>query len=214
MLLCFQVEKSVVHYYKKTLVPKYKKGNSHMTLTNNISNFIDSLRFNPHDILAIDGPCGSGKTTLASLISETYSVDVIHLDDFFLPLELRTPTRMKECGGNVHYERFHSEVIEGILSKVPFTYRRFSCATMDYAGSVTIDNNKPIVIEGSYSLREDFRSIYTQKIFLQIDSKTQQQRLIKRVGPERFTQFQELWIPKEEAYFQAYHIKDVADIIL
>lgn len=136
------------------------------------------------------------------------------MDDFFLPTELRTTARLEECGGNIHYERFKSQVIEGVLSKKPFTYQCFSCCTMSYTHQITIKNNKPIVIEGSYSLRPDFRSIYTKKIYLEVDEHIQKQRLIQRVGLKSYQQFLTLWIPKESAYFQQYHIRDCADIIL
>ena len=36
-------------------------------------------------IIAIDGKCTSGKTTLASKLAEIYDCNVFHMDDFFLP---------------------------------------------------------------------------------------------------------------------------------
>ncbi len=182
--------------------------------TPSIADFINTLQLTPTDVLGIDGPCGSGKSSLAMQLADTYDLDIIHLDDFFLPPELRTQERLAEIGGNVHYERFLSEVINGIRSQQPFTYRRFDCSRMDYSDTVIIKNNKPIVIEGSYCLRLDFRTIYTKKIFLEIDAITQRQRLIHRVGTERFQQFETLWIPKETAYFHTFNIKNHADIIL
>lgn len=179
-----------------------------------IQSFLQYLKLENTDILAIDGPCGSGKSTLAKQISELYDVDVIHMDDFFLPLHLRTPERFLEPGGNVHYERFLDEVINGILSKEAFSYQRFNCKLMDYDEVIHITNNKPIVIEGSYSLRPDLRSIYTKKAYLTVDSLTQQQRLIQRVGLEHFKDFQERWIPKEEDYFHHFHIEECADFII
>ena len=35
-------------------------------------------------IVAIDGKCTSGKTTLASKLAELYDCNVFHMDDFFL----------------------------------------------------------------------------------------------------------------------------------
>ena len=35
-------------------------------------------------IVAIDGKCTSGKTTLASKLAEIYDCNVFHMDDFFL----------------------------------------------------------------------------------------------------------------------------------
>ena len=42
-------------------------------------------------IVAIDGKCTSGKTTLASKLAEIYDCNVFHMDDFFLRPEQRTP---------------------------------------------------------------------------------------------------------------------------
>ena len=52
-------------------------------------------------IVAIDGKCTSGKTTLASKLAELYDCNVFHMDDFFLRPEQRTPARFAEVGGNV-----------------------------------------------------------------------------------------------------------------
>ena len=59
--------------------------------------------------VAIEGPCGSGKSTLANHLLEIFGdqANLIHMDDFFLPLELRTTDRLAEPGGNIDYVRFH-----------------------------------------------------------------------------------------------------------
>ena len=49
-------------------------------------------------IVAIDGKCTSGKTTLASQLAEIYDCNVFHMDDFFLRPEQRTPERFAEVG--------------------------------------------------------------------------------------------------------------------
>ena len=53
-------------------------------------------------VIAIEGRCGSGKTTLADILSELFEATVIHMDDFFLPPSLRTAQRLNEAGGNIH----------------------------------------------------------------------------------------------------------------
>ena len=57
-------------------------------------------------IVAIDGKCTSGKTTLASKLEQIYDCNVFHMDDFFLRPEQRTRSRFAGVGGNVDYERF------------------------------------------------------------------------------------------------------------
>ena len=44
-------------------------------------------------VVAIDGKCTSGKTTLASKLAELYDCNMFHMDDFFLRPEQRTPER-------------------------------------------------------------------------------------------------------------------------
>lgn len=63
-------------------------------------------------LLAIDGMSGSGKTALAQSLQEKWHAHVFHMDDFFLPLEMRTPQRLQQPGGNVHYERFLETVLK------------------------------------------------------------------------------------------------------
>ena len=46
-------------------------------------------------LAVLDGPCGSGKTTLAEKLSRLYGAPTVHMDDFFLPPELRTPERLR-----------------------------------------------------------------------------------------------------------------------
>ena len=43
-----------------------------------------------HVRLAIDGPCASGKSTLAKTLADIYRCPVVHMDDFFLQPHQRT----------------------------------------------------------------------------------------------------------------------------
>ena len=62
-------------------------------------------------VLAIDGMCGAGKSSLSELLCGLCPCSLVRADDFFLPPRLRTPERLSEPGGNIHYERFLSEVV-------------------------------------------------------------------------------------------------------
>ena len=69
------------------------------------------LKSRQHILVAIDGNCTAGKSTLASLLEKEYDCNVFHMDDFFLRPEQRTPDRFAQVGGNVDYERFFEEVL-------------------------------------------------------------------------------------------------------
>lgn len=78
-------------------------------------------------VLAIDGRCASGKTTLANQLQKKLGGTIIHLDDFFLRPEQRTPERYAEPGGNVDYERFEKEVLIPLKEERDFIYYPFDC---------------------------------------------------------------------------------------
>ncbi|MBQ7920393.1 MAG: AAA family ATPase [Lachnospiraceae bacterium] len=164
-------------------------------------------------IIAIDGRSGAGKSTLAQTLSEKLGMSVVHMDDFFLQPHQRTAERLSEPGGNVDYERVEAEVLEPLKrEKGQITYRRFDCKTMSMQEERFIDSRKAVVVEGSYSCHPRLKKYYDLTIFLDVDYETQIQRLRERVGEERLQMFIEKWIPLEEAYFKAYHIKENCDI--
>ena len=88
--------------------------------------------------MAIDGPCGSGKTTLAAALCDAYGCDAVHMDDFFLPAARKTPERLAQPGGNVDSERFAAEVLPHWGQGAPFAYRPFCCRTHSLAAPRTV----------------------------------------------------------------------------
>ena len=83
---------------------------------------IDDLLKNGRQIvIAVDGNCTAGKTTLAECLAKEYDCNVIHMDDFFLRPEQRTAQRLAEPGGNVDYERFREEVLGNLRTGKVFT---------------------------------------------------------------------------------------------
>lgn len=156
-------------------------------------------------ILAIDGMCGSGKTTLGNQLAQQFHASLFHMDDFFLPLELRTPQRLEEPGGNVHYERFLETVLKPLSLKQDIVYQPFDCQTMSLMEPQHMAYCPFCIIEGSYALHPSLQSYYTHAIVLKISNELQQERLFKR-NPEQFDVFINRWVPLENHYFQAYDI--------
>ena len=151
-------------------------------------------------IVAIDGKCTSGKTTLASKLAEIYNCNVFHMDDFFLRPEQRTPERFAEVGGNVDYERFQEEVLLPLKNGKAFSYRPFDCSTFTLAGPVAVTPKKLNIVEGTYSHHPYFCNPYDLKILLTVDEETQRQRILERPA-FLHKRFFETWIPMENKYF-------------
>lgn len=165
-------------------------------------------------IVAIDGRCAAGKTTLAKHLAEKIGGTVVHMDDFFLRREQRTPERYATVGGNVDYERFLEEVLEPLSFNEMCYYYPFDCSTMTIQKDVVfVDGTKPVIVEGSYSLRPELRQFYDFKIFLDVDPQKQIERIAKR-NPDKLERFRKEWIPYEEMYFDTYNIRKVANIVI
>ncbi|MBR3949645.1 MAG: hypothetical protein IKJ84_03120 [Oscillospiraceae bacterium] len=152
-------------------------------------------------IVAIDGKCTSGKTTLATELAEIYDCNVFHMDDFFLRPEQRTPERFAEIGGNVDYERFKDEVLIPLQAGKQFSYRPFDCGTFTLAEPVTVIPKQLNIIEGTYSQHPYFEDPYDLKVMLTVTPELQRERIMRRpaVLHQRFF---EQWIPMENRYFE------------
>ena len=151
-------------------------------------------------IVAIDGKCASGKTTLAAKLAEIYDCNVFHMDDFFLRPEQRTRSRFAEVGSNVDYERFNTEVLTPLKAGQTFSYRPFDCSTFTLADPVCVASKKLNIIEGTYSHHPYFGDPYDLKILLTVDEETQRQRILQRPAFLHKKFFEE-WIPMENRYF-------------
>lgn len=165
-------------------------------------------------VIAIDGRAASGKSTMAQQLSAILDASVIRMDDFFLPPDLRTPGRYAQPGGNVHYERFLEEVVPYISVPECFSYRIFNCGKMDYDGSCHVESRQFRIVEGSYSCHPVFGRYASLTVHLEVEPREQTHRISLRNGEAMAEMFRKKWIPLEEEYFEAYRIREKADVIV
>lgn len=178
-----------------------------------ICSHIDGLlQQNSPVIVAIDGNCTAGKTTLAAQLANQYDCNLFHMDDFFLQPHQRTPERYAEVGGNVDYERFRTEVLLPLESQQTFAYRPFACKTLTFSEPVTVFPKQLTIIEGSYSLHPYFGDPYDLKILLTVTPELQRMRILQR--PQHLHQsFFDRWIPMENNYLETFQIAKRCNLI-
>lgn len=159
-------------------------------------------------LVAIDGMCGSGKSAVAERLQEYFGCSLFRMDDFFLRPYQRTPQRLGEPGGNVDYERFHEEVLEHLKDREGLMLQRFDCKTFSLMPAVHVPYHNMVIIEGAYSMHPYFGDVQDVRIFLESSKEGQKKRVLERSGPEKWKQFQEVWIPMEEKYFEEFGIRE------
>ena len=164
-------------------------------------------------IIAIDGRCASGKTTLAARLQALTDAQVIHLDDFFLRPEQRSTERRATPGENVDWERLTSEVLTPLSLGQAFTYRPFDCHTLGFKNAITGGPAALTILEGTYSCNSHLWPYSDLHIFLTISPEEQRRRIAQRNTPEDAKRFYNLWIPLEERYFAASDVADRCDIL-
>ena len=164
-------------------------------------------------LIAIDGSCTSGKSTLASALSEIFDCNLFHVDDFFLRPEQRTTERLDETGGNVDYERFYREVLGPLKKGTAFTYRPYDCRAGLLGEPVAVKPKRINIIEGSYSHHPYFGNEYDLKVFLTVTPDVRDRRIRRRL-PMLQKKFFTDWIPMEQKYFETFSICEKADLVV
>lgn len=163
-------------------------------------------------VIAIDGRAAAGKTTAANTLSALLNAPVIRMDDFFLPPALRTAERLNEAGGNVHYERFATEVLPALASGEAFAYGVFDCSQMAMHGVREIPAAAIRIVEGAYSHHPRFGDYADLRVFFHVAPDEQMRRILARNGEAMAEMFRTRWIPMEEAYHAAAETEAAADI--
>ena len=172
------------------------------------------LKSKPRVLIAIDGNCCAGKTTLASHLGNQLHASVFHLDDYFLQPHMRTPQRLAQPGGNVDAERFLAEVLLPASRGETAQVQKYDCHEDVLLSPIAVSPTQVAIIEGAYSLHPMLSPYYDLKIFCRIESGLQTKRILARNGKDALVMFQERWIPLENKYFEALDILSQCDLVI
>lgn len=175
--------------------------------------YIDENNLTSPAVISIDGPCGGGKTTLASKVEKELGYNILHMDDFYLPFDKRNKNWMNIIAGHMDFDRLIENVLKPYVEKRKTNYISYDCHSDKYLQEIPIDLDKILVIEGSYTSHLILDKYVDVKIFVDIDKDEQKKRLTKR-NPDVVDKFLTMWVPFENRYFEELKIKDGSDLVV
>lgn len=165
-------------------------------------------------VLALDGRCGSGKTTIAGRLAQQFpACIVLHTDDFYLPPAQRVHGWEKKPCANMDLTRLRDETLRPAYDGQTVPYRAYSCREGACQPVQELPAQPLVILEGSYSHHPLLTGYETLRVFVTCSKDEQAHRLKAREG-ERYENFAARWIPLEEGYFAQYRIEETADFVV
>ena len=181
-------------------------------LTQTIASLLEAHLERPV-LIALDGRCGSGKTTLAVQLAEQFPGSaVFHTDDYYLPPAQRIRNWAETPCANMDLTRLREEVLVPAQAGAAVRSRAYSCREGAYLPEQCVPPAPLYILEGSYSHHPILAGFYDLKVFVTCSKEEQARRLQAREG-ERYENFVRRWIPLEEAYFAQCRIEALADLL-
>ncbi len=140
-------------------------------------------------VIAIDGPGGCGKSTLAAHLSAALGhIPIIHTDDF---ASWETPLEW--------WPRLLSQVLEPLSVNKPARYQRYDWMTKSLTEWREVPPTTFVILEGVSASRNAFRPFLSYTIWVDTPRDERLRRGLERDGPGARDQWQ-AWMAEEDAY--------------
>ncbi|MEJ7832733.1 MAG: uridine kinase, partial [Nocardioides sp.] len=154
-------------------------------------------------LICIDGPAGSGKTTLAAAIEAgTCGAAVVHTDDL-----------LAGWRGLMALQDQFASLLEPLSRGTVGTYRRFDWAADEYAEDVAVAPSPLLVIEGVGSGAPAYAHLCTVLVHVAAPRDLRLDRGMERDGTAMRGRWLQ-WLDDEEALFDRDRPAELADVLV
>ncbi|WP_235518641.1 uridine kinase [Cellulomonas sp. Leaf334] len=154
-------------------------------------------------VMAVDGPAGSGKTTLAGALGARGAA-VLHLDDLY--------EGWSGLEGSL-WPRLSAQVLEPLRRGVPGRYQRYDWDSGAFAEWVDVPVPDLLVVEGCGSARRDVDPVAVLRVWVEAPDDLRLERGLARDGAEAREHWL-TWMVDESAHFAREQTRERADVRL
>ena len=159
-------------------------------------------------IIAIDGPAGAGKTTLALQISQAltsrFSIEVVHMDDLYNGWD-------GALGENLTEQL--SKIIDAQKKSQNYLLPHFDWNANKYSTPRNLKSPQILILEGVGSAREVVRNSATTTIWIEVERAIGIKRVLARDGDEIESHMTQ-WLVDQEIYFTSDKTRESAQFVL
>jgi uridine kinase len=173
-----------------------------------IDALFDLCKTVPRPIIAIDGPAGAGKTTLADHLSTAmslrYKTTTIHMDSLY----------------NGWDHPFDHNLTDSLLTAATshkrataFSLPRYDWTNHRYVSGEAIAQSELLILEGVGSSQIALRPYLAATIWIEIDREKGLERVLLRDG-DSISQEMKQWLREQEQHFLENDSQNAADFVL
>ena len=159
-------------------------------------------------IIAIDGPAGAGKTTLAEHLSAAlslkYKCATIHMDDLY---------NGWEAPFDHHFTDALTAACSSYQSSRRYSLSRFDWSKSEYGPAQEMAQADLLILEGVGASHSLIRPLLTASIWIDIEPSQGLKRVLIRDGESIASQMQN-WLAQQEELFAEHQSMATADFVL
>lgn len=167
-------------------------------------------------LVSIDGPGGSGKSTIARTLAASAGWQLVQADDFYKPSAQRYsgPPDARPIAADFDLDRLERQVLKPLLTGSNTHYQRYDWGHDALGAPVELAVQHGLIVEGIYTGVVRHRPYYTCHVWVECPRDIRLRRGLERDGEAARSRWVDDWMPQEDFYMQSEQPAERADIVL